>query len=342
MKNRSTVTSTFDDGLSKKSFFDSELIDSKSTSSLKRIAITFICLFSIIAAILSYFLIEYHQAILSLDTQNFAAAKQHFDRLPVNAKYLGEKYAYAEAGILAENGKYLDALIAFDSLHDISIPDSMIDDLAKKIIDNGQSFELLQTVSDFNHISLSAVRTHFIKEDVYQKGQQFYRQGNLHKAKLHFNLLGSYLRSDDYQLLIDLKYENRATPLPIYAHSSVTRLIQIAGFEDSVDLILQSPLCMYSFLCGRWESELEADDILQLFQNPQYKSSKDTRYFEMDRNHSVSHNLPCTWTSGKSYSIANGIYYNDTIEQFRITIHDTNNITIYCYKDSSSHKLDRK
>lgn len=335
----------FDDTLTTEPFFDSELNKPKRNLATRPIiAVSLSVLLVTIIAISSYLLIQYHHAKTALDSQEFIVAKQYLDKLPCSKTIFADEYAYASAGVLMEEGQYLEALKAFDCLENPSFSASLIDDLAKQIMDSGHSFELLQIVPKLARLSLSTTRLNLLKRDVYQQGQQFYHKDDLYNADVYFKALGDYQRSADYQLLIDLKHESQFM-LPIYSNESAKRLVQIAGFEDSIELITHSFTCMTLFLQGRWESEAsDIDDLLQLLY-PNYKTanhSKDIVYFEMDDDYSVSYNLPHIWTSEKSYSIMDGIYYTDSVKQFKFSISNKDTITVFCYKDNSTYTLHRQ
>lgn len=121
-----------------------------------------ICVFS------AYTLINYSHGITAMDSQNFIAAQRYFDKIPFADFLFPNECAFIQAGSLMDQGNYLDALTAFQSL-DTAVPVSLMDELFEKI---------------------------------YQQAQRDYRNANYTVAKTAFKAIKEYKRSEDYLLLI--------------------------------------------------------------------------------------------------------------------------------------------
>lgn len=226
--------------------------------------------------------VNYFCAVSAMNDEEFIKSKQFFDNLFVSETLFPTKYAYAEAGVLMEEGKYVESLNAFKKVDGAPIPTEITDSLKSKI---------------------------------YSAGQSAYKAGKMTEAKKNFNAISGYKRSDDYLLLI--KCKNSAPDRVDYL-----LLVNLLGFENADEVIMTHQSTAIKFLTGRWEGG--------------------TKYFEIEEeDHTSSYNLPHKNADGY-YSISDGIYAVETTKYFRFTIINENTISVYCYKDGSTHKLYRQ
>ena len=168
--------------------------------------------------IVGYFGINYFSATNALNNQEFTKAKQSFDNMFVGEQLFADKYAYAEAGVLMENGAYVDAYKAFNAVKNISVPASITSNL---------------------------------KDKIYSAGQAAYRDGDLDEAEKNFSAIKKHKRSDDYLFLIDCKESSFSTYISRLANYD--KLVALIGFEDADDIIIQNNNLLEEFLLGRWE-----------------------------------------------------------------------------------------
>ena len=94
-----------------------------------------------------------------------------------------------------------------------------------------------------------------LKDVLYNLAVDYYRTGQYSTAKDHFNLLGNYLRSKDYLVLIavhDIKH-----PFDKLINNSTLweEFISVVGFEDSANLIEKNNIILNNYLLGRWVNE---------------------------------------------------------------------------------------
>ena len=181
--------------------------------SIKPVVLLIIVLFVAAAGYIGY---NYFKAIDSMNDQEFIASKRYFDNLFVSDRLFKDEYAYVEAGILMEEGKYVEALQAFQEL-DIPVPSSITDDLKSKI---------------------------------YEEGQAAYRNGEISQAETCFAVLNGYERSADYLVLISCKVDSFPNGVEIRNHYNA--LIDLLGFEDANEIMLANEVLSHRFLKGGW------------------------------------------------------------------------------------------
>lgn len=250
-------------------------------------------LLALLVLFLSYIGVNYFCAIHAMNNQQFIKSKQYFDNLFVSKTVFCSQYDYVEAGVLMETGDYRKALYAFNKVNNIPVPKSITDS---------------------------------IRDAVYSDGQSAYDAGDLYEAKLNFNALSGYKRSDDYIVLITCANSS-------YPNFYYEKLVKLLGFENTDEIILKNQGTAELFLEGRWE-----------------EGTKNSSYFEMYEDdegdlHS-RHNLPHKNSSGYYY-ISNGIYSvgeteANSAKYYKFSIIDEDTISVYCYKDGSTHKLYRQ
>lgn len=266
----------------------------KVTKKKHTVLIVLICIILVCAAALFGY-VENKQAKLeeirdnafeAMYNQDFGEAKYYLDQFPdAETKYPTE-YAYIEAGLLMEQGESLKAFEAFNSMA-YPVPKSLIDDL---------------------------------KQEIYQEGQSYYHAKVDGTAKIYFNAVKGYKRSDDYITLIkadsfdySVKYDD---------------LEKLIGFEDTNEIILKNFIYRDKFLEGTW------------------KTQNKSHYFTMKEDGSVTYNLPSKWY-GNYYSIYNGIYKEgkeneDGTAVFRFSIVGKDSMNVYCYQNGKTYKLYRQ
>ena len=114
-------------------------------------------------------------------------------------------------------------------------------------------------------------------------------------------------------------------------YSTLIRLLN-SDFENVDEIILENSSLLEKFLTGRWEDGDRSDPY----------------YFEIydDDGLHCRYNLPHKSATGY-YHFADGIYKvgeteSSAIKYYRFTIIDEDTISVYCFKDGSTHKLYRQ
>ncbi len=153
-----------------------------------------------------------------MNDQDFIKAQQFFDNLFISETVFSDKYAYVEAGVLMEEGKYVEALAAFNKVNNVAIP---------------------------------AMITDFLKAKIYSAGQAAYKAGNMTEAGKNFRAIRTYKRSADYLLLVDCSEGHMSVWPP--SRTTYLRLVKLLGFENADEIILKSESIAILFLEGRWE-----------------------------------------------------------------------------------------
>lgn len=242
--------------------------------------------------------VNYFCAVSAMNDQKFIESQQYFDNLFVSKTIFSAKYAYVEAGVLMEEGKYIASLNAFSKLDNIPIPVSITDNLKSKI---------------------------------YSSGQAAYQAGNMTEAKKNFDAISNYRRSDDYLILISCSENSNLDSSSAFVN--YVRLLKLLGFENADEIMLKNMSTAELFLNGRWEDGNK---------NPHYFELQ----YESDGGWYSQYNLPHKDAEG-DYYISNGIYSVGETElsaakYFKFSIINRDTISVYCYKDGSTHKLYRQ
>lgn len=145
----------------------------------KRIAILLAILLLFVTGSLTwYFITNYQGAITAMSNQEFVLAKWNFDKIPYAEKLFPQEISYIRAGLLMEQGDYLEAFEAFEKLT-FPVPSSVTEKLTNKLY--------LQAIED-------------------------YRSKSYPSARAAFNVIENYKRSKDYLILIKCQ----TTPYPSY------------------------------------------------------------------------------------------------------------------------------
>lgn len=269
-----------------------------------------------------YVYTHYQQGISAMDSYNFIAAQRHFDKLPFKDDFLSDEYAYVQAGVLMDQGQYLNALVAFDNLEGVLVSASITEKLGEKIAAEEDPYDALIAVGELNTLTLPTASINALKDQVYAAGQNAYRDYNFSAARKHFDVLDDYKRTDDYKFLLTYRLYGTISTGEQQYHT----LLSLIGFEDADVLFVKNNTFVKRFLCGRWEEK------------GTYK------YFEMDEKHSCTYNLPYIYTPGDHYFLNYGEYSvgkteSEAVAQFKFSIIDNRTISVYCYKDGSTHKM---
>ena len=265
---------------------------------------------------------HYQQGISAMDSYNFIAAQRHFDKLPFKDDFISDEYAYIQAGVLMDQGQYLDALAAFDNLNGIPVSASITEKLGEKIATEEDPYDALIAVGELRALTLPSASINTLKEQVYAAGQNAYRNYSFSAARKYFDALDGYKRTDDYKFLLKCRLYGTISTGEQQYHT----LLSLIGFEDADVLFIKNNTFVKRFLRGRWEEK------------GTYK------YFEMDEDYDCTYNLPYTYTPGDHYYLSYGEYSvgkteSSAIKQFKISIIDARTISVYCYKDGSTHKM---
>ncbi|HHX37840.1 MAG TPA: zinc ribbon domain-containing protein, partial [Clostridiaceae bacterium] len=167
-----------------------------------------------------YIGVNYFCAISAMNNQEFIKSRQFFDNLFISETVFSGKYAYVEAGVLMEEGKYIEALDGFSKIESVPVPVTITDSLKSKI---------------------------------YSAGQTAYKAENMTEAKRNFNALGNYKRSADYLLLISCNSGGFSGWSNAISHYS--ELVELLEFENAAEIIMTDQSTAILFLTGRWEGD---------------------------------------------------------------------------------------
>lgn len=251
----------------------------KSFAKLAVILILILCI--VIVGVYSFYLtLNYQNGIAEMNNQNFISAQRYFEKIPYADKLFPNEFAYIDAGVLIEQGRYFDSLKAFDSLDGIIVPISIIENISQRIIDEGSSFELFNVADEFHNISIPKSIKDSLVENIYKEAQEYYRTCNYSKANNEFMAIGYFKRSKDYRTLIDC----RTTP----SSTNYKKIVKLLDFEDAKEIILSTHTYLELYLDGEW------------------KENGKSYYFEI-KNGGSSYNLPSFNESGY-YFLDNGYY----------------------------------
>lgn len=111
-----------------------------------------------------------------------------------------------------------------------------------------EGFELLLKAEKYGDISAQLPS---FQEHAYQEAAEMYRDGDTIKAKRIFTKLGSYLRAEDYLVLI--KTIDAGYDFWKYTDEDMEKLISLIGFEDAAELVVAYNTIATKFLMGSWK-----------------------------------------------------------------------------------------
>lgn len=195
--------------------------------------------FKLLYVILAVFLLlggyvgtNYFLAVSAMNDKNFIESKQYFDNLFISETIFPYKYEYVQAGILMEEGKYIEALRAFEKVGGFAVPAGTIESL---------------------------------KSEIYAAGQTAYRSGEMTEAKKNFGAIVDYKRSEDYLLLINCNgnsYYNITK-----AEDNFDKLVELIGFENAGEIILKNESSATLFLKGYWEDGDAYPHYFQIYED---------------------------------------------------------------------------
>lgn len=184
-------------------------------SAWKKAAVTLILL---LLLAVGYLTANYFSAVSAMNRQDFTTARGTFSRLLIEETLFPDTIAYVEAGVLMEQGDYLQALQAFTELEDYPVPNSVMTNL---------------------------------EEAIYAEGQKAYQAGEYPAAKPYFEARETYRQSADYLILIDC---HESTDPTLIADTYYNDLVRLLGFEDASEILIRDDSATERFLTGRWES----------------------------------------------------------------------------------------
>ena len=175
---------------------------------------------------------------------------------------------------------------------------------------------------------------------IYEDGISAYHNNNYGTANRFFEAVPKYKRSQDYIALIAahngsyIYIEDSSDPLSLAllsthnknAPQKYNNLLKLIGFEDASSIII--------------------NNYYGLYFNGDWKTSDGKYYFSFDNeSFKTRHNLPASISTG-IYSISDCVYtLNDGQSEskiFRFEVVDEDTLSIYCFKDGSTHTLYRQ
>lgn len=173
---------------------------------------------ALLGLLVAYVGVNYWCAISAMNNQEFIKSQQYFDNILVSETVFRDKYAYVKAGVLMEEGKYVDALYAFDKVKETPLP---------------------------------AEITNLLELRIYSEGKAAYKAGEMIEAKKCFSAINPYQRSEDYLFLIDCSGDGFSGWSS--RNHDYDKLVRLLGFENVDEIIIENTPTAERFLKGRWE-----------------------------------------------------------------------------------------
>ena len=179
-----------------------------------------ILILAVVLLVLTFFGYSYFSFINALNDEEYVKAQQYLEVIPFGTSIFADEEEYINAGILLEQGKYLEAYRSMKKIEGHIVPGTILDDLQDK---------------------------------VYMEGQQKYHSGNYAQAKSHFNEVPTYKQSSDYILLC--KCQGDTFSSWSNARKNYNKLVELINkdFEDADSIILNNDSLLEQFLTSRWE-----------------------------------------------------------------------------------------
>ena len=236
------------------------------------------------------------------------------------AGYVGVNYFCAVSAM--DNQEFTKAKQHFDALFvsDAIFPQKYDYVEAGILMEKGKYMEALSAFNKLDNFPVPSAVITSLKAKIYSAGQAYYKAGSLTDATKAFTAIKDYKRSADYLTLIRCKknFSSAYEPNRTYYMS----IVNLLGFEDADEIIMNYESSAIKFLTGKWEGKVY--------------------YFKIDeKEHRSSYNLPNKDVDGY-YSISEGVYSVGSTKFFKFSIIDEDTISVYCYKDGSTHTLYRQ
>lgn len=162
----------------------------------------------------------------ALNNQEFINAERYLKNMPFGEDVLAEHIDYLNAGILMEEGEYLEAYRALKKIKEYSVPVTVMDDL---------------------------------KSTLYSAGKTAYKNEDFATARLCFAEIPDYKRSSDYILLIECAgstFDSWST-----IHTRYPDLLKLINekFDNANKILVRNDKFLERFLLGRWENGKKSD-----------------------------------------------------------------------------------
>ena len=288
-----------------------------------------ILLFSVLGVVVvlvGAYLWTYFTAISKVRTWDYTSAQKLLVVPALTRLHDPQLESYIDAGLLYEQEDYEGAEKAFESLAANNYLDAVemknysmclwgLERIENKDISGYYAIEALAK----ENFPAAVETLPDVKDLVYEIGIELYRKGD-RIAKEYFDAINPYLRSEDYLTLCKLSFNGWMK------YETVLKLI---GFENTNELLIKH--FPDRFLKGKWKTS-------------------DGRYsFSINENGYSNYTLPYLDMSNSYYEIEDGIYclykkddWTTRKNVFRFSIINADTITVYCYKDGSTHRLYRQ
>lgn len=269
--------------------------------------------------------VDYQKAFSMLDTGDYNGACTAFAALGEyqNSEEMVKEVRYEEAYSLFDSGDYDGAKSTFLNLGDYQDSQTMATEcdyqkasnlvIKEDYLGAYEIFSDIQGYADVNDILF------ILQDSIYYKGIELYETNDKMKSKSYFDAVDGYLDADIYIKLIEAQFQ--------YSEKGYQKLIQLVGFEDTVDIIMNDTF-IYYYLKGYW-------------------SDGNGYYFkltETDNGWHSYYNLP--HYVGEYFTIADAIYKTgntgDWTECWKFTFISENELRIYCYKNNRTYDMYRE
>ena len=280
----------------------------------------------------------YEFALYSAQKNDFDTALEVMTRLQetgyADASYKVAEFHYSRGNYLLQEEKdYAGAYEAFSTAAELEYTGA--EEMKKETVyreaialiaekEYVKAYRKLKEIPGYRDVDSSQKA---LEENMYQLAQRHYRSGDYEQAEYYFTALAAYEDSLRYRQLINARNIQSGS---FYASSFMLRktIEDLAGmfyFEDTAQVLLSNKVVAEEFLRGTWKGG--------------------GYYFTMDKEGDISYNLP--WFSyGDYFTISNGevLLYPENNEKntrplFYIEATSPTSISVYCYKDCSSHML---
>ncbi|MDD4311836.1 MAG: trypsin-like peptidase domain-containing protein [Eubacteriales bacterium] len=198
---------------------------------------------------------------------------------------------------------------------------------AEKIASDGHYGGAYETLLEAKKYGDFSEKLKYYREAAYQAGIAFYRSGENSSARLELSMIGNYLRTEDYLLLLYAKGTSSSWLSPITS-AEMDRLKSLIGFEDTAYVLVMGQSTAVGYLAGTWRG--------------------DGCYFSMKMDGQIRYNLPY-FNYGDYYKIEKGyvlLYPQNNLlstkKLFRITVLTEDCIRVFAFKNNKAYKLYRE
>jgi len=254
---------------------------------------------------------------------------------------------YIDAGLLLEQGKYLEAEERFKEHLAYRNSEEMVNKslfmYVEALANKGDYIQALEWLEKLVKAQYRPAEQSYtrLRKEAYNSAVADYRSDEVSRAKFTFVLLNGYKQSDKYLTLIDIR--SAVLLEETLTDEEYKQLVSLLNFEDVGELLMENDTIATRFLAGKW------------------KTADNKYYLNVSQQGAMTYTLPAEKKANTRIKVENGLfklypkrdsavaeimaYYDAPLEYpyiFQVDVIDKDTISVYCYKDRTTYTLYRQ